>query len=52
MYVADRGNHQIQKLRQFLQMFGQHGSCTLGQFINPESVIVSQRGWLIVSDGQ
>ena len=32
-------------------MFGRHGSCTLGQFINPESVIVSQRGWLIVSDG-
>ena len=52
MYVADMGNHRIQKLTtggQFLQKYGQYGS---GQeeFYNPSSVIVDQRDRLIVSD--
>ena len=51
MYVADRGNHRIQKLTtggQFLQMFGLRGS----QFEYPVSVIVDQRDRLIVSDNK
>ena len=52
MYVADWGNHRIQKLTtggQFLQKFGQHGS-GLEQFNSPESVIVDQRDRMIVAD--
>ena len=52
MYVADYGNHHIQKLTtggQFLKKFGQHGSGQ-GQFNNPESVIVDQRDRMIVAD--
>ena len=52
MYVADSGNHRIQKLTtggQFLQKFGQLGSGQ-GQFRYPSSVIVDQRDRLIVSD--
>ena len=52
IYVADRGNHCIQKLTtggQFLQMFGQHGSGQ-GQFNGPISVIVDQRDRMIVAD--
>ena len=52
MYVADVGNHRIQKLTtggQFLQRFGQCGSGQ-GQFHNPTSVIVDQRDRLIVCD--
>ena len=52
MYVADRGNHRIQKLTtggQFLQKFGQHGSGQ-GQFNGPISVIVDQRDRMIVAD--
>ena len=48
MYVADYGNHRIQKLTtggQFLQKFGQHES---GQ--GPTSVIVDQRDRMIVAD--
>ena len=54
MYVADYGNHCIQKLAtggQFLQKFGQCRS-GLGQFQNPVSVIVDQRDRLIVSDSR
>ena len=52
MYVADTGNHRIQKLTtggQFLQKFGQHGSGQ-GQFRYPRSVIVDQRDRMIVAD--
>ena len=52
MYVAEWGNHRIQKLTtggQFLQKFSQHGS-DQGQFRNPASVIVDQKDRLIVSD--
>ena len=52
MYVADQGNHRIQKLTtggQFLQKFGQHGSGQ-GQFNGPRSVIVDQRDRMIVAD--
>ena len=52
MYVADWGNHRIQKLTtggQILQRFGQHGTGQ-GQFQFPVSVIADQRDRLIVSD--
>ena len=52
MYVADWGNHRIQKLTtggQFIQKFGQGGSGQ-GQFNNPISVIVDQRDRMIVAD--
>ena len=52
MFVADSGNHRIQKLAtggQFLQKFGQHGSGQ-GQFTSPISVIVDRRDRLIVAD--
>ena len=52
MYVADWGNHSIQKLTtggQFLQKFGQHGTGQ-GQFDGPRSVIVDQRHRMIVAD--
>ena len=52
MYVADTGNHRIQKLTtggQFLQKFGQHGSGQ-GQFNVPRSVIVDQGDRMIVAD--
>ena len=52
MYVADTGNHRIQKLTiggQFLQKFGQHGSGQ-GQFNRPRAVIVDQRDMMIVAD--
>ena len=52
MYVADYGNHRIQKLTtggQFLQKFGQYGSGQ-GQFNYPGSVIVDQRDRMIVAD--
>ena len=52
MYVADYGNHRIQKLTtggQFLQKFGQLGSGQ-GQFTHPLSVIVDQRDRMIVAD--
>ena len=52
MYVADWGNHRIQKLTtggQFLLKFGQHGSGQ-GQFNCPVSVIVDQRDRMIVAD--
>ena len=52
MYVADFGNHRIQKLTtggQFLQTFGQYGSGQ-GQFILPISVSVDQRDRMIVAD--
>ena len=52
MYVADYGNHRIQKLTtggQFLQKFGQRGSGQ-GQFIRPVSFIVDQRDRMIVAD--
>ena len=42
IYVANNGNHRIQKLTiggQFLQKFGQHGSGQ-GQFNHPISVII------------
>ena len=52
MYVAEYGNHRIQKLTtegQFLQKFGQRGS-GLGRFRGPASVIVDQRDRMIVAD--
>ena len=52
MYVAETGNHRIQKLttgRQFLQKFGHYGSGQ-GQFNEPLSVIVDQRDRIIVAD--
>ena len=52
MYVAETGNHRIQKLTtggQLLQKFGQHGSGQ-GQFNQPISVIVDQRDRMIVAD--
>ena len=52
MYVADWGNHLIQKLTtggQFLQKFGQRGSGQ-GQFYYPASVIVDKRDRVIVAD--
>ena len=52
MYVAETGNHRIQKLTtggQLLQKFGQHGS-DQGQFNQPISVIVDQRDRMIVAD--
>ena len=51
MYVADIGNHRIQKLTtggQFLQKFGQFGS-DQGQFNGPISVIVDQSDRMIVA---
>ena len=52
LYVAELGNHRIQKLTtggQFLQTFGQCGSGQR-QFNFPTFVIVDQRDRLIVSD--
>ena len=52
MYVAEYGNHRIQKLTtggQFLHKFGQHGSGQ-GQSSTPKSVIVDQRDRMIVAD--
>ena len=52
MYVAETGNHRIQKLTtggHLLQKFGQHGS-DQGQFNQPISVIVDQRDRMIVAD--
>ena len=52
MYVAEYGNHRIQKLTtegQFLKKFGLHGSGQ-GQFNGPASVIVEQRDRMIVAD--
>ena len=52
MYIADAGNHRIQKLTtrgQLLQTFGQHGSGK-ESFKYPTSVIVDQRDRLIVTD--
>ena len=52
MYVADYGNHRIQKLAtggQFLQKFGRDGSGQ-GQFSGPMSVIFDQRDRMIVAD--
>ena len=52
MYVADYGNHRIQKLTtggQFLQKLGQYGSGQ-GQFDYPISVIIDQRDKMIVAD--
>ena len=52
MYVADHGNHRIQKLTtggQFLQKFGHKGSGQ-GQFNGPVSVIVDHRDRMIVAD--
>ena len=52
MYVAEYGNHRIQKLTtggQFLLKFGQLGSGQ-GQFNHPLSVIVDQRDRMIVAD--
>ena len=51
LYVADYGNHRIQKLTsrgEFLQ-FGQKGSGQ-GQFYGPSGVIVDSNNRLIVSD--
>ena len=52
MYVAEYGNHRIQKLTtggQFLRKFGKH-ALSQGQFSGPISVIVDQRDRLIVAD--
>ena len=52
LYVADYGNHRVQKLTsggEFLRKFGQQGSGQ-GQFISPMSVIVDSNSRLIVAD--
>ena len=52
LYVADSGNHRVQKLRskgEFLHKFGQQGSGQ-GQLNDPRAVIVDPNNRLIVSD--
>ena len=52
LYVADYGNHRVQKLTsrgEFLHKFGQYGSGQ-GQFRDPFAVIVDSNNRLIVSD--
>ena len=52
LYVADSGNHRVQKLTssgKFLHKFGQHGSGQ-GQFSWPSAVIIDSNNKLIVSD--
>ena len=52
LYVADTGNHRIQKLTSsgmFLHKFGQYGSGQ-GQFNRPLAVIIDSNNKLIVSD--
>eukprot|EP00731_Ephydatia_muelleri_P008536 Em0004g874a len=52
LYVADYGNHRVQKLTssgKFLHTFGQQGSGQ-GQFIGPVAVIIDSNNKLIVSD--
>ena len=52
LYVADSGNHRVQKLTssgKFLHKFGQQGSGQ-GQFNWPEGVIIDSNNKLIVSD--
>eukprot|EP00731_Ephydatia_muelleri_P008380 Em0004g718a len=52
LYVADHGNHRVQKLTssgKFLHKFGQQGSGQ-GQFNGPVGVIIDSNNKLIVSD--
>ena len=52
LYVADSGNHRVQKLTssgKFLHKFGQQGS-DQGQFNRPWGVIIDSNNKLIVSD--
>lgn len=52
LYVADYGNHRVQKLTakgEFLHQFGQKGSGQ-GQFNGPSAVMVDSKNRLIVSD--
>ena len=52
LYVADTGNHRVQKLTlsgKFLHKFGQKGSGQ-GQFNEPLAVIIDSNNKLIVSD--
>eukprot|EP00731_Ephydatia_muelleri_P008408 Em0004g746a len=52
LYVADTGNHRVQKLTssgKFLHKFGQQGSGR-GQFNGPDGVIIDSNNKLIVSD--
>eukprot|EP00731_Ephydatia_muelleri_P008483 Em0004g821a len=52
LYVADTGNHRVQKLTssgKFLHKFGQEGSGQ-GQFNSPVAVIIDSNNKLIVSD--
>ena len=52
LYIADSGNHRIQKLTsggEFLHKFGQKGSGQ-GQFDGPSAVIADSNNRLIVSD--
>ena len=52
LYVADSGNHRVQKLTssgKFLHKFGQQGSGQ-GQFNWPRAVIIDSNNKLIVSD--
>ena len=52
LFVADSGNHHVQKLTstgKFLHMFGQQGT-GLGQFYWPRAVIIDSNNKLIVSD--
>ena len=52
LYVADYGNHRVQKLTsrgEFLHKFGQLGSGQ-GQFNGPSAIIVDSNNRLIVSD--
>ena len=53
MYIADFGNHRIQKLTtggKFLHKFGKEGSGQ-GQFKNPWDVVVDSKNRVSVSDG-
>ena len=52
LYVADSGNHRIQKLTsrgEFIHKFGHKGSGQ-GEFDNPKAVIVDSKNRLIVAD--
>lgn len=52
VYVADTGNHRIQKFDangNFIMKFGEYGHGN-GQFINPSGVTVSLRDYIYVAD--
>ena len=53
LYVADTGNHRVQKFSpsgQFLFSWGSQGS-GVGQFILPTDVAVDENGYIYVTNG-